>query len=287
MSQPRPLLLLAVLLALCSSGCAWGRNLFGGRGFLAPAPCALSPTSSVEDVVAHLNENSHKLTAWRTTKGTISTRGAAGVPVTVSASIAVESPRNFRLQVNGPMGGNEVDLGSNTDQFWFWNKRNEEKYVFTARHDQESGRMQRFPIPFQPDWIMEALGVINIDPEETILEPGPPRTNTAILRADRVSPQGASVKKVTVVDLCRGVIREHALYDARGRLIARAVLSEHIRDKASEAVIPTKIDLEWPQAQLGLTMRLFEIEVNPRHIPVQTWIVPSIPGYAVYDLTGG
>lgn len=287
MARCRPLILLFASVALCSSGCAWGRSLFAGRGSLEPSPYALSPASSVDQVVACLNENTHRLTAWRTTKGTITTRGAAGLPVTVGASIAVESPRNFRLTVNGPMGGNEVDLGSNNDQFWFWNKRNEEKYVFTARHDQETGRMQRFPIPFQPDWIMESLGVIDIDPDEMTLEPGPPRSNTVILRADRLSPQGARVKKVTVVDLRHAVILEHALYDARGRLIAKAVLSGHTRDKASQAIIPTRIDLEWPQAQLGLTMTLSEVEVNPRHIPAQTWIVPSIPGYAIYDLTGG
>jgi hypothetical protein len=33
-----------------------------------------------------------------------------------------------------------------------------------------------------------------------------------------------------------------------------------------------------------MTMTLSEIEVNPPHIPEQTWRVPDYPGYKVWDL---
>jgi hypothetical protein len=239
--------------------------------------------ASKDDVVAFLNENSRKINSWRTDRAKIRTRG---VPVPLDAYIAVQSPRNFRLIVTAPMGGpREADLGSNDEYFWFWNKQNQEKYVFQASHD-EPAKLKRFAIPFQPDWIIEALGVIDIDPDEVTMLPGPAGSKTVYLVADRVSPQGTKIQKITVVDTCRGVITQHLLRDLHGQTIARAILSGYPNpDKPASVILPTKIDLEWPQAQLAMSMTLPEIEPNPARFPPELWAVPHITGYAVYDLT--
>src|SRR5262249_13163069 len=108
------LLLLALTLTSAQSGCAWTRNLCGLQP--PPPPCVLAPDASKDDVVAYLNENTRKIRSWRTDRAKIRTRG---VPVPLDATIAVESPRNFRLIVNGPLS-READLGSNQEHFWFW-----------------------------------------------------------------------------------------------------------------------------------------------------------------------
>jgi len=259
-------------------GCAWTRNLCGLQP--PPAPCVLSADASKDDVVAHLNENTRKISSWKTDRAKIRTRG---VPVPLEAKIAVQSPRNFRLIVSAPMGPREADLGSNDEHFWFWNKQNQEKCVFQASHD-EPAKLKRFPIPFQPDWIIEALGVIDIDLDEVTLQPGPPGSKTVYLIADRVSPQGFKIQKITVVDTCRGVISQHLLRDLHGHTIARAVLSGY-PDKPGAVALPTKIDLDWPQAQLAMSMTLSDIEVNPARFPPELWAIPHITGYSVYDLT--
>jgi hypothetical protein len=282
------LLLLALALGSSLPGCVPFRNWCGQRFSPAPPPCVLPDDATQAEVVNHLNENTKKIVSWRTTKATIEPRGAGILVRSVGAMIAVESPRNFRLIATNPMtGGNEVDLGSNSEHFWFWNRRNEDRCVYQARHDQLPGGLRRFPIPFQPDWIMESLGVIEINPEEQMtMQPGPAGSHTVLLVADRASPEGFKVRKVTVVDLCHGVIREHALWDARSQLIARAVLTNYVADpKAAGAVIARKIDLEWPQAKLGMTMTLADIEVNPDRIPPRTWKVPDdIPNNPVRDM---
>jgi hypothetical protein len=116
------------------------------------------------------------------------------------------------------------------------------------------------------------------------MQPGPPGSNSVYLIADRVSPQGFKIRKITIVDTCRGVVREHRLQDLHGQTIARAVLSGY-PDKPARADLPTKIDLDWPQAELTMTMTLSDIEVNPPRLPPDLWLVPHIAGYAVYDLT--
>ena len=280
-------MLMAAALGCTLPGCAWYRSVFGPQT-VAQAPCVLPPDASVEQIVDHLNANTARLNSWRTTRARISTRTPEGLPLNLEANVAVAAPRNFRLRVNGPMGamgGTEVDLGSNEDHFWFWNKRNHEKNVFTAKHDAETGRVRHFPIPFQPDWIMEALGVRTIDVEEVSLEPGPPGSSFVTLWAERASPQGYRVRKETLIDTCRGVVRRHALYDARGQLVAKAELNNHVPDKTTGVLLPTRIDLDWPQAKLKLTMWLSDVEVNPRRIADSTWVVPEIPGYEIKDLS--
>jgi hypothetical protein len=281
MSQRRYFPVLLVALAMALPGCAWMRNVVGVRP--APVVCVLPPNASKEEVVAYLNANTAKVGAWKTDSATISIRGEGRIPISVGASLYVEAPRNFRLKAHS-LAGDEADLGSNSEQFWFWNKRNEEKHVFLANHDEPPEKMRRVPIPFQPDWIIEALGVISIDPHEVTMQPGQPGSNTILLVADKVSPQGLRIRKVTVVDTCRGVIRQHAVYDAQSRLIAQAVLSDHRLDGKSQAMLPRQIALNWPAAQLGMTMTLSQIEVNPGRIPSQIWQVPNIAGYSVFDM---
>ncbi len=273
-----PVLLIALGMAL--PGCAWMRNVVGVRP--APVVCVLPPNASKEEVVAYLNANTARLRAWKTDSANISIRGQAPIPISVGASLYVEAPRNFRLKAHS-LAGDEADMGSNPEQFWFWNKRNEEKHVFLANHDEPPEKMRRVAIPFQPDWIIEALGVISIDPHEVTMQQGS-RTNTVQLVADRISPQGFRVRKVTEIDTCHGHITMHALVDDHSRLIARAVLSDYRRDPVSQANLPHRIALDWPAAQLGMTMTLSQIEVNPGRIPSQIWQVPNIAGYSVFDM---
>jgi hypothetical protein len=282
MPQRRVYPLLLVALATALPGCAWMRNVVGVRP--APVPCVLAPNASKEEIVAHLNANTAKINAWKTDSASISIRGQGPIPISVGASVCVEAPRNFRLKAHS-LAGDEADLGSNPEYFWFWNKRNEEKYVFRAHHDEPPEKMRRVPIPFQPDWIIEALGVISIDPHAVAMQPGQPGSNTVLLVADKISPQGLKIRKVTLVDTCRGVIRQHAVYDTQSsQLIAQAVLSDYRLDAKTQALLPRQIALDWPAAQLGMTMTLSQIDVNPARIPEQIWAVPNIPGYAVYDL---
>lgn len=286
--------LTALLLLLWSGslpGCSMMRNWFGPRDpFAVNAPCVFPPEATAADVIAHVNANSARIAAWRSDHVKILGRGEAHTPVAISARLAIESPRSFRLTAESPLGEPEVDLGSNQNEFWFWSRRSEQKYIFVAYHDQESIDKRNFPIPFQPDWIMEVFGVMPIDAENVTAQPGaagPYGSRTVLLIADRLSPQGRPVRKITTVDRCHGIVLEHALHDEQGQLIASARLSHPVRDLRTQAVLPTQIDLDWPKAKVGLTMWIQHPEINPRHIPEKVWVRPEKNGYEVYDLNRG
>jgi hypothetical protein len=245
--------------------------------------CRLTPDASLAQFVAHLNQNIAQLQAWRSTDVVITARGQLGVPVVrMSAVIAVQSPRNFRLRVSS-VGGDEADLGSNEERFWFWIRRNDPPFVFTSRHDQMQVAQQRMPIPFQPDWLMEALGVIPLDETQWTMHRDSPQSRTVWLASERKSPDGRPVRQMILIDTCHGVVLQHSLYDLGGQLIAKATLGNH-RYVGNGVVVPHRIDLDWPQAGLALSMHLGTVEVNPVGLPEQMWQLPSIPGAPRYDL---
>jgi hypothetical protein len=140
-------------------------------------------------------------------------------------------------------------------------------------------------MPFQPEWIMEAMGVIALDPARLQEVSRDPQARTVTLSEERLSPQGEPVRKLTVVDLCHGLVREHALVDSRGALIARAQLLDPVRDKASGGVIPSRIHMVWPQARLDMTMALRSVEVNTS-ISRSTFTMQQYKGCEVFQVGG-
>src|SRR5262249_28414051 len=152
------------------------------------------------------------------------------LPVRLGGQIAVDRPRNFRLTA-GILGmDQEADFGSNADWFWFWVKRasvnGEPSYVYQAKHEDVKNSKKIFQIPFQPDWLMEALGVVPLDATSMTLTPDQ-NGQVVNLISERLSPSGQIVKKVIRVDLKRGVVLSHSLHDVHGALIAKARFDNH------------------------------------------------------------
>ena len=248
-------------------------------------PCVLPPGMSKSQIVAHLNKNIRSLHGWQSHDVSIS---ANGLRVKLRAHIAVESPRNFRLIAKLPIGGNEADLGSNAERFWFWTRRGHpsQKFVFHSRHDQV--QRGRHAIPIQPDWLLEVLGVIPLDETKMIYQPDIDGSGFVSLLEDRVAPDGRKVRRVILVSSCHGYIVSHRLYDAADKLLAKAELSDyqiHRINGASSVLLPQRIALDWPQAGVSLDMHIGHVEVNPLNVPDQTWKMPRYRGYLPFDLS--
>lgn len=283
MTQARPkqrrgeLRIAAFALWLCLAGCSWRQptNPFGPG-----ISCPLSPTASKEELVAYLNQNISKVSSWRATNAKIALRGAPDL----DATIAVEAGRKFRL-VATSLRGAEVDLGSNPELFWVWARENKPPAVYFAAHDQLSVAQRKMPIPFQTDWLLEALGVTPLDPiNMTSLRLQDARGQPVVqLVSEDVSPQGQPVQKLLIVDGCHGRILEHRLSLTNGMWLARARFSDHRIDPTTGAMLPHRIDLDWPQARMSLTLFLRDIEVN-RRFAEQTWAMPTFPGYDTVNL---
>ncbi len=289
-------ILLACIVA-CAGG--WGCAHFPvwrqGDPYAATARCVLQPGATPDELVRHVNRNASSLTGWRATSARISSRGEKlALPMSVGAMFAVEAPRSFRIVAYGPTGGAEVDFGSNEEQCWFWAKRDESRRIMTCKHDRLEHAHRRMPFPIEPEWIAEVLGVMPIDSEGLDYEPLPVSSDgrqRARFTRTTTSPNGATFRRVMIVDACHGIVLEHAVHDATDRLLARAVLSGHARAKlptdgrysSTGPIMPARIDFEWPQHEMAITVQLGVVEVNPSQ-PAAQFNVPDYKGYVSTDL---
>ncbi len=256
------------------------RPSFGGRDVVAP-------TASKDEVVALVNRNitgtdqSGGLMSWSCMQAKFQ---MAHTPGWATGTLVVEAPRNFRLRVSHPIGGGDMlDVGSNAEEFWIWQKDMNPPYLLTAHHEDMPLALRHFKVPFHPDWIMEVLGVIPIDGSryELHVVPGKPYVE---LSGSSVAPSGESVRKVIRVSTRHGRVVEHLLWGATGRLIASASLSDHRVDPATQIVTPRRIRIHWPDADMDLKITLEHLEINPRELPAMVWEVPQKAGYRRLDM---
>jgi len=275
--------LFSLLCAVLISGCTFDIR----KWFQPPEPCVFGPNPTKEQVVRHVNARARRLTAWRSNDVSITTRGPNGIPVHLSAVIAVQRPRNFRL-VASAMMGYEADFGSNADRIWFWMRRADPKGLYTVQHanlDRIEGRM---PIPFRPDWLMEALGVIPLDEQAVEMLPREPGSSLLQLVSREATASGKVAHRVIVVDACHGHIVSQSLQNESGQVVASASFSDYARHTPSGLKMPHRIELTWPQTKTTMTLRIGgNIEVNPPGFPAKTWQVPDYEGYPVVDLARG
>ena len=72
-------------------------------------------------------------------------------------------PRNFKLELSAG-GQTRGNIGSNDEEFWFWVQNDEDRSIYWCKYDDlESVALA---VTYQPDWIVESLGLRTITPEE-------------------------------------------------------------------------------------------------------------------------
>ena len=246
-----------------------------------PLPRVLPPSPTVEQVIEVVNRNNSQIQSFSTNQASISGRGFP----TLRASVAFQRSQRFRLRAETGLTGTELDLGSNDELFWFWRRREQPPAVYYCRHDQFGGSQAQQTIPFEPAWLIEALGVAEFDP--ALPHQGPIPLPNDRLRIDTIrnTPEGPAAK-VTIIDGSQGWILEQHIYDARRRLVARSVASQHRLDPASGLVMPTVVQIDCPPAQLSMRIELGNVQINRLSGDSSAlWSMPSYPGAPVVDLS--
>ena len=165
------------------------------RQYTNPLPRVLpaSPPPTLEQVIDVVNRNSSQIQSFSTNHALIS---GSGFP-SLSTSIAFERPQEFRMKASSLVGA-ELDLGSNNELFWFWVKRSQSPAVYYCRHDQFAASQARQMTPFEPRWLIEALGIVEFDrslPNHLTVLPN----DRLQIDTTRNTPEGP-VMKVTILD---------------------------------------------------------------------------------------
>ena len=282
--SPPAQFLVLVLVLFCGSGatCSRGfRNPFATQ-MGPPAPEVLMPGSQLQQVITAVNQNASRVASYQTNNASITVPGVPGVPL-LRGEIATQRPGRVRLRASTAITGPEVDLGSNDQLFWFWVKRNEPPALYFSRHDQFVGSAAQQLMPVEPQWLLDALGMMQFSPTDQHDGPVPHGDGTLEIRSV-VQTRGGTMSKTTVLDARRAWVLEQHIYDPRGTLLASSVAKSHRYYPQAGVSLPQEIELRLPALQMSLTIDVGTVAVNQMGENPQLWELPAMSGYPQVDL---
>jgi hypothetical protein len=257
------------LLAGCTST-RWG---FLKNNDRQTSPAGPPEVQTKEQLVSWMNKNAERIQSIRVEDLDLTCRQGIQV-ANLRGTMVTEKPLSFRLGAKA-LANPVVDLGSNDQEFWYWISKAKPPYQFYCSYkDLKEGRVRELPFPFQPEWVMESLGLGPYGPSEKYtLEHD---KDTLKLIEKTTTPQGTPVRKVIVmkrreVQLPNPQVTDFLLLDdATGKEICGAHITEVQLDHATQAIIPRRLELRWPEQKLSLGMRLDSVTLNQK-VPPQVF----------------
>ena len=276
-------LLIALILAP-STGCSWLREVTG-----MPARNTTGNTGPIQPVnanklVDYVNSQADRLQSIKYSQVTVSTRrGLLLNPLpNLRGDLAASQPQSFRLIAEGGVVGAKVDMGSNTDLFWvsLHVPTQQPVFVYASHNDFESGKA-RLPeeMPFEPEWVMQALGMAHLPPGGQYHTDVDARARTYKLSWPAKLPSGVEVRKeiIFAVDDAdpsknQAQIKKHLIRDKRGNLICSAEVksaktleaggTDPHTNRPYVLQYPTEVVLRWEAERFEMTLKLDAAQVN-------------------------
>lgn len=244
------------------------------------SPIAFTQTPGLSQIIATVNANTDRVQRMKAEGATLAVSGAPSL----RTELALERPRKFRM-IAGLILGTELDLGSNDELFWLWAKRNEPAAIYYAKHADVANGISRQILPLPPTWLIEALGLVTLDPQGRWEGPFA-RGNGRIEIRTQVDSTSGVLNKVYIVDDQRGLVLEQHVYDASGQLLATALASAHAYNEVNGVTLPRRIDIQLPPAGMAFTLEVDGYLLNTfEGAGDQLWSMPQIDNTPLVPLT--
>jgi hypothetical protein len=254
------------------------------------------PAITSEMLVNYLNQNSERLKTLRCVDvRVVASKGVTGIfHIQLDGKLMAQQPRDFRLVVAEPGMKTGVDLGSNGQEFWYWIRDfgGGQSYQFFCSYDDlKAGNIKaNMPLPpFQPDWIMETLGMSDY---------GPPTRYQLNVLGDRIelieqakSPRGQPVQKVIVFNRKPATgdtpqVVAFVLKDAKGKEICSAQVQSVQLASQNAAKLPRRMTLNWPEERISLSLTLNAAETKV-DVPATAFVRQPMDGIPSVNLATG
>ncbi len=183
-----------------------------------------------------------------------------------------------------------VDVGSNSERFWVWSKAatpGQSPAIFFARHEDFRNRLAQMPLPLEPQWIIDAAGLVEFGPGEVHQGPFPVSGGKLNLISVRQTPSGP-LTRVSLIDAKSAKIYQQAMYDASNRLIAYTNSSSYRYYADQQVSLPHWIELHVfaPDGQeIKLVVEAGDYRINSLHgDPDKMWTMPTPAGVSTVNL---
>jgi hypothetical protein len=210
---------------------------------------------------------------------------APGAP-SLKASLALELPRRLRLRGDFLMS-REIDIGSNDDVFWIWAKSGVRALLY-ARHDEYGQSAMSRVLPVDPQWLIEALGIVSFDPAGQHAGPYAHGPDQMELHSQFLSATGERLTRVTVIHAVYGWVTEQQIRNEAGQVLAEARASRHRYYPEVDATLPDVVDVQigpGTPSQMNFRVDIGGYRVNTLSAPPQDlWVMPTVEGYPHLNL---
>ncbi len=261
MNRARIKLLFLCLAATCAPGCRWN----GWQGITSPwqqrqqdaPPVLFSSIPPKEELVAAIGISANRVRTLQTQGASVSIAGVPSIPTDLS----LERPGKFRFKAASSLLGPLVDMGSNEELLWFWTSQSSPPDVFFARHDRLANSPLRQRLAIDPAMFVEALGLLEITPDQVIGEPIAAGKDRLQLVCRQVTPAGEFTRTLQIHNR-HGYLLEQQITDAAGRPMLNARLSQQRHYALDGVTLPHRIELHVPAGDMRVQLDVPRYSVN-------------------------
>jgi len=200
----------------------------------------------------------------------------------IKGSLQVEFPKRMRLKA-GVLGVSEmgVDAGSNEQQFWVWSKMSlpgSPAAMYFANHAEYQNSQARSQIPLQPEQIINALGLVTLDPNGQHYGPFPEgKKHIRLFTIENVN--GAQQTRVMLINASTAAVEQTSVYDQNNQLVAYANALKFKKYGQNNITLPQKIEIhvaQPSQEDFVLKVDLGSYSLNSLYgDPNQMWSIPD------------
>lgn len=153
----------------------------------------------------------------------------SGMPK-VKGDFQLELPNRMRLKA-GVMGVSQlgIDMGSNENQFWIWSKASlpgQPPAFYYANHAEFKQSAVHQNIPLDPQWLIDAIGMMNPAPTDQFHGPFLGEDGRLKLFTIRATPSGPQIRQ-TLISATTGLIEQQAIYNSANRRLAYSNSKNH------------------------------------------------------------
>ena len=265
---------------VAGSGASCPNVIRGYQVGVMPLPRTLPAQPTREQIIAAIEDNTSRVRSYAATQAVLV---VPGVP-RLSAQVACEPPRRFRLRAQTSLTGNELDIGSNDDLFWLWIRRHDPPIMLFCEHEKYDQSSARQVLPIRAEWMPELLGLVRFSPQHRHEGPFMTADGRLEIRSTIDSPDEQLVRSI-ILHPMTGLVEEQHLFTSTGTRLASVRASRHRVDPGSGAALPRLIDVSWPGSGIEFTLEVTSLVTNvPSTDPSQLWQMPAYDGYDPIDL---
>jgi hypothetical protein len=187
-------------------------------------------------------------------------------PVRLKGNLAYEKKLKFRFRLDSILG-NELDIGSDGQKFWFWSDSMEKPALYWAKY--EDLKKTRLKTPFNPYWMAGSFGLDEIDYEDAVVD-----NSNGVIRVikETTNTQGKPISLVTTIDPVKKRIISYSIYDINKTLVGSAEIKEFY--DVNGIYLPKKMVFEWTKEESSMTVNFNRPTFNGT-IDANRWAMPN------------